>query len=234
MKTLTYKDYKLVLLICPTAVEIAEAAEKRVFYIVKETAVKVETYLVSISDLEKFRIVFSENGAQERALSLISLVGYANVRNMCLMCADIFDADAALLIDDDEVFEIDDFVERATEFLGKRVYGEVVYGMAGYYINKNNQYYDDVTHEAWMTYWDRFALKAKAFDEIIGCAPRIKRTPFAFGGAMVLHRDLFRCVPFDPYITRGEDLDYLINSRMYGFNFFLDNSLSIKHLPVTD
>jgi len=232
MKILSYRDFKLVLLICPTTPEIAEAAEKRVFDIVKAVALKVEVYLVTISDLEKFKLVFYENNMSEQALSLISLAGYANVRNMCLMCADILDADAALLIDDDEVFEISDFVERAVEFLGKRVYGDVVYGMAGYYLNKNDQYYDDVVPEAWMTYWDRFALKAKAFDEIIGCAPRIKRTPFAFGGAMMLHRDLFRCVPFDPQITRGEDIDYVINSRMYGFKFFLDNTLSIKHLPV--
>ena len=49
---------------------------------------------------------------------------------------------------------------------------------------------------------------------------------------MIIHRDLFQSVPFDPHITRGEDIDYLINSRMYGFTFFLDNTLAIKHLPV--
>jgi len=151
---------------------------------------------------------------------------------MCLLCADVLAADAAILIDDDEVFEKADWVERSVEFLGKRIYGDVVYGMAGYYINKYDQYYDDVKTEAWMSYWDRFGFKAKAFDEIIGCPPRIKRTPFAFGGAMIIHRDMFQCVPFDPHITRGEDIDYLINSRMYGFSFFLDNTLSIKHLPV--
>jgi len=43
---------------------------------------------------------------------------------------------------------------------------------------------------------------------------------------------MFQSVPFDPMITRGEDIDYLINSRMFGFSFFLDNTLSIKHLPV--
>ena len=48
---------------------------------------------------------------------------------------------------------------------------------------------------------------------------------------MILHRELFECVPFDPLVTRGEDVDYLINSRMFGFSFFLDNTLSIKHLP---
>jgi hypothetical protein len=38
-------------------------------------------------------------------------------------------------------------------------------------------------------------------------------------------------VPFDPNVTRGEDIDFLINAKMFGFYFFLDNQLSIKHLP---
>ena len=48
---------------------------------------------------------------------------------------------------------------------------------------------------------------------------------------MILHRELFECVPFDPLVTRGEDVDYLINSKMFGFSFFLDNTLSVRHLP---
>lgn len=48
---------------------------------------------------------------------------------------------------------------------------------------------------------------------------------------MVIHRNLFTVVPFDPNISRGEDMDFLINARMFGFPFFLDNRLSIKHLP---
>ena len=232
MKILTYKDFKLVLLICPTTPEIADEAEQRVIEIVKRANLKAETYLFTVKDLARVAEIVYMTDKQRRTTPLLSMMGYANVRNMCLLCADILAADAAILIDDDEIFEKADWIERSIEFLGKRIYGDVVYGMAGYYVNKNDQYYDDVTTESWMTYWDRFGSKAKAFDEIIGCPPRIKRTPFAFGGAMILHRDLFQSVPFDPHITRGEDIDYLINSRMYGFTFFLDNTLSIKHLPV--
>ena len=232
MKLLKYKDFKLVLLICPTTPDIADEAEQRVMDIVKTSNLKAETYIFTVGDLERVSNIVFETDAQHRTAPLLTMMGYANVRNMCLLCADILAADAAILIDDDEVFEKTDWIERSVEFLGKRIYGDVVYGMAGYYINKYDQYYDDVKSESWMTYWDRFGFKAKAFDEIIGCPPRIKRTPFAFGGAMILHRDLFQSVPFDPYITRGEDIDYLINSRMYGFSFFLDNTLSIKHLPV--
>ncbi|MCL2226146.1 MAG: cyclic nucleotide-binding domain-containing protein [Oscillospiraceae bacterium] len=232
MKILSAKDFKLVLLICPTAPEVAEAAEKRVIEIVQEVDLKAETYVFTISDLARISDIIFETDTEKKTESLLSMIGYANVRNMCLLCADILAADAAILIDDDEIFEKADWVERSVEFLGKRIYGDVVYGMAGYYINKHDQYYDDVKYESWMTYWDRFGAKSKAFDEIIGCSPRVKRTPFAFGGAMVIHRDMFQSVPFDPHITRGEDIDYVINSRMYGFSFFLDNTLSIKHLPV--
>ncbi|MCL2366324.1 MAG: cyclic nucleotide-binding domain-containing protein [Oscillospiraceae bacterium] len=231
MEILTPKDFKLVLLICPTTPDIAQAAEKRVVEIVRAVDLKAETYIFTISDLARISEIIYETDTLHRTSPLLSMIGYANVRNMCLLCADILSADAAILIDDDEVFEKADWVERSVEFLGKRIYGDVVYGMAGYYINKHDQYYDDVKTESWMTHWDRFGAKAKAFDEIIGCAPRIKRTPFAFGGAMIIHRDMFQSVPFDPHITRGEDIDYVINSKMYGFSFFLDNTLSIKHLP---
>ena len=232
MKILKFKDFKLVLLICPTTPDVAEEAEQRVLDIVKRANLKAETYIFTIEDLAHIADIVYESDTQRRTAPLLTMMGYANVRNICLLCADILAADAAILIDDDEVFEKADWIDRSVEFLGKRIYGDVVYGMAGYYINKHDQYYDDVKSESWMTYWDRFGFKAKAFDEIIGGSPRIKRTPFAFGGAMILHRDLFQSVPFDPHITRGEDIDYLINSRMYGFTFYLDNTLSIKHLPV--
>jgi hypothetical protein len=48
---------------------------------------------------------------------------------------------------------------------------------------------------------------------------------------MVFPADLFRSVSFDPGITRGEDIDYLMNSRLFGFSWFLDGNLSITHLP---
>ncbi|MBT8491284.1 MAG: hypothetical protein KJN62_09560, partial [Deltaproteobacteria bacterium] len=59
----------------------------------------------------------------------------------------------------------------------------------------------------------------------------LKETPFVFGGNMIVHREIFTRIPFDPNVTRGEDIDFLINMKMFGHKFFLDNTLSIKHLP---
>jgi len=106
---------------------------------------------------------------------LLSLQGYANVRNMCIFSSHILNSDITVLIDDDEVIENPDFMDIAREFIGKRVYGETVYGVAGYYLNKYGNYYDNVNMEPWMTYWNRFGSKSKAFDKIIGCGPRLKQ-----------------------------------------------------------
>ncbi|MDO4546192.1 MAG: cyclic nucleotide-binding domain-containing protein, partial [Bacillota bacterium] len=222
---------QLVILICPTTPEVEEDAYKQVVTVVGKAGLTAETYRLTAGDLREMQQLLQNAGLNEKAVALLSMSGYANVRNMCLLAASILTADAAILIDDDEVFELPDYVSRAVEFLDDRVYGDIVHGVAGYYLNQKGHYYDDVQPEPWMTYWDRFGSKAKAFDKIIGSQPRLKRTPFAFGGAMTLSKDLFECVPFDPLVTRGEDIDYLINSRMYGFSFFLDNTLSIKHLP---
>ena len=231
MKILKKKDFKLVILICPTYKEIEYEAEEKVRKIVKGIKLEVETYLFTRKTLKKIKRFGRNSQLKENVLSLLSLQGYANVRNMCIFASHLLNSDITVLIDDDEVIENPDFMDIAREFIGKRVYGETVYGVAGYYLNKYGNYYDDVSIEPWMTYWNRFGSKSKAFDKIIGCGPRLKHTPFVFGGAMVIHKNLYQIVAFDPNIPRGEDIDYLINAKMFGFNFFLDNKLSIKHLP---
>jgi len=231
MKILKKKDFKLVILICSTHKEIEHQAEEKVRKIAKGIKLEVETYLFTRKTLKKIKRFSRNSQLKENVLSLLSLQGYANVRNMCLFASHILNSDVTVLIDDDEVIENPDFMDIAREFIGKRVYGETVYGVAGYYLNKYGNYYDDVSMEPWMTYWNRFGSKSKAFDRIIGCGPRLKQTPFVFGGAMVIHKNLYQIVPFDPNIPRGEDIDYLINAKMFGFDFFLDNKLSIKHLP---
>ena len=48
---------------------------------------------------------------------------------------------------------------------------------------------------------------------------------------MVFQRELFTKVGFDPAITRGEDIDYVINGRIAGYQFYFDPELRITHLP---
>lgn len=48
---------------------------------------------------------------------------------------------------------------------------------------------------------------------------------------MGVYWKMFEKVPFDPCITRGEDMDLLVNARMFGFEFLLDTKLRVLHLP---
>ncbi len=229
LHNLEFRDFELIILIAVTTPEIRDKAYKKVKNILQEKKLPVKTYLVGDRQLALIRDFYRVK-YPDFSTDLISLTGYPSIRNMCLFTAYLIGADVVVLIDDDEVIENSRLMDKSTEFIGGRLYGQTVDGIAGYYINKNGEYYDDVEIEPWMTFWNRFGSKAKAFDKIIGSSPRLKQTPFAFGGLMVIHKNLFKVVPFDPKLTRGEDIDYVINSRMFGFNFFLDNELSILHL----
>jgi hypothetical protein len=57
------------------------------------------------------------------------------------------------------------------------------------------------------------------------------KTIGAFGGNMVINKEMYLKVPYDPYGTRGEDDDYAINALYRGFKFFFDRQLWIRHLP---
>ena len=60
---------------------------------------------------------------------------------------------------------------------------------------------------------------------------RLSRSNHVCGGCFILHREAFRRVAFDPWIVRGEDLDYMLNLRMYGSDIWFDNTWWMRHLP---
>ncbi|MCD4795753.1 MAG: cyclic nucleotide-binding domain-containing protein [Candidatus Cloacimonetes bacterium] len=222
------KHFTLILLAAATNDKYVKPMEEKLAKMLQSINIPVDTLVFTNTHLNKLKKIMYKD---LKLPNMLDLKGYSNIRNLCIFLPYILDGEVAILIDDDEVFEDPKFVTKAKEFIGRRFYGNTIDGVAGYYLNEDNEYYDKVNIQPWMTYWDRFGGKREAFDMIIGSEPRLKKTPFAFGGAMVIHRNLMRIVPFDPKTTRGEDTDYVINSRMFGFNFFLDNKLAIKHLP---
>jgi len=225
---LTDKDFKLVILAVADAEAIEPQVEKKVANIIEFASADV--LLFGPSKLKKIHELLISAGKKEY-IELLKLSGYSNVRNMCVFIPHILGSEAAVLIDDDEVFEDPEYMQKAKEFIGKNIEGREVNAVAGYYLQPDGDYHVKKPVRPWMKYWDQYDRMNEAFGKIIGSDPRLKETPFVFGGNMVIHRDLFTVVPFDPKVTRGEDIDFLINARMFGFHFFLDNQLSIKHLP---
>lgn len=222
------KDFNLVILGVSTAQEIQEEVEARISTIVKDSAPEAETFFFSYSHLAKIHQQLNQHH-KEQLIPLLQLDGYSNIRNLCLFSAHLLGSEVAVLIDDDEIFEDSLFMDKALEFIGKKHEGNDVLAVAGYYINPDNDFLINKDIPPWMTHWNKIDCMNRAFNEIIGQEPRLKETPFVFGGNAVIHRNLFMHIPFDPSITRGEDIDFLINARMFGFKFFLDNQLSIKH-----
>ena len=230
IQVLKSKDFQLVIIAIPTSDNIGQKVSEKIKHIVHSVSPDMETLVFGPAQLRNIHELLASNGRSE-FIGLLSLKGYSNIRNLCLFIPHLLDSDIAVLIDDDEVFEDANFISKAYDYIGAKHNGKNVNAVAGYYLQKDGGYRIRKATKPWMKHWGQYDRMNKAFDMIIGNEPRLKETPFVFGGNMVIHRNLFSKVPFDPAITRGEDIDYLINAKMFGFIFFLDNWLSIKHLP---
>jgi len=224
------KDFQLVIIAVATSPDIEKDVEEKVKGIISSAGVDIEALLFSHSHLMQIHQLLSSKD-KERYNPLLQLDGYSNIRNLCVFLPHILGSEIAVLIDDDEVFEDSAFMNKAGEFIGQRFFGSVVDAVAGYYLQPDGDYRLKAEFLPWTAYWGQSEAMNQAFDEVIAAKPRLKETPFVFGGNMIIHRDLFRVVPFDPNVPRGEDIDYLMNARMFGFKFFLDSELSIRHLP---
>ncbi|MBU4302527.1 MAG: hypothetical protein KKE56_07190, partial [Actinobacteria bacterium] len=159
-----------------------------------------------------------------------SLLGYSNIRNMCVIAAQLARSEVAVLFDDDEVYEDHGYLDKVFENIGGEHEGKFVGAIAGYYLRPEGGYLLPLSKDWWMAEWPAVVTMNQAFS-IIGEGPRLQVTPFVFGGNMIIHRDVFHRIPFDPNVRRGEDIDYLVNCKFFGIDFLLDRELSILHLP---
>lgn len=223
-------DFSLALVVVPTSPEIEDEAVSRVGEIIRADlpAGSPSPRILAPSTLHKIGLRLASEA--DRYSAFLNLSGYAHVRNGCLLAARLMGADAAVLIDDDEMFEDPAFLEKVREGLGREHEGRKVTALAGYYLNPDGDYLLKKPLPDWGSRWPKYSVMDSAFMEFIGRPPRYKRTPFAFGGNLTLHSDLYSELPFDTRVTRGEDLDYLMMAKKSGVETILDNELSIKHL----
>ena len=163
----------------------------------------------------------------------VSLRGYGAIRNMGLACAAILGHDAVVFLDDDEVALAPDFMEKALYGLGHETRQRLpILAKSGYFYNKAGSPLADTSKKNGITcrWWtkriefNRWMRKALS-------ATRISRSNYVCGGLFALHARAYTRVAFDPWITRGEDLDYLFNMRMHGYDVWFDNEWVVNHLP---
>ncbi len=230
LSILKNKDFHLVILGAATGKDIRQKTESRLNVLLKQASSQVKATLFSYSHLEKIHDFLKHKNLHD-FIPLLQLDGYSNIRNLCVFLPHILDSETAVLIDDDEIFEDPDFMDKALENMGKTFESRPILAVAGYYVNPDGDFMLHREKFPWMTHWDKIGSMNRAFSRFIAEGPRLKKTPFVFGGNLILHRDIFTKIPFDPAVPRGEDIDFLINARMFGYEVFLDNHLSIKHEP---
>ncbi|MCK5567778.1 MAG: hypothetical protein KAI62_07690 [Actinomycetia bacterium] len=233
MHILNRNDFSVVLIVASTLDSIENEVINRVKEICGPFKEKIDISLVHQGNLNKIKQRLLNDDVPNDACALINLDNYSSARNMCSLAGILNDSELVIFIDDDEVFTDSTFIDKAVEFVGTEVKGEKILAVAGYYINSDgNHRLDETNVPLWRKeHWNNILAMNQAFDQTIGKSPRLKPTPFVFGGNMVIHRELLANVPFDPAITRGEDIDFLINTRISSIKFWLDNTLSIMHLP---
>jgi hypothetical protein len=156
--------------------------------------------------------------------------GYAGVRNCQLLIPSVFGAKVIAALDDDELVG-PDYLSQVTKWMGKSLGEERVLGIAGPYLDGMGSPYLSEPEQQRDILSDKAIFMNQAMRQLLAKSGSLNPTPMALGGNMVFHRDLFTRVGFDPAITRGEDIDYVINAKLAGIQFYFDAKLFITHLP---
>jgi hypothetical protein len=231
LEALRTHDFRVLLITAPINPLIAEQVEKRVEELIEPFRSTYPIAQFANSDLQRVRRVLEKRGLDP---GLVSLEAYAQVRNCQILGSVLLDSELIVAIDDDETVP-EDYLEKAVasmERLQRR--GAGASGLAGIYLDAAGDYRLRVGEQAGASA-NKFVRKAMLingqFDACFASGKGLVHTPLALGGNMVFPPKLFRNVSFDPGITRGEDIDYLMNSRLLGFSWFLDRNLTITHLP---
>jgi hypothetical protein len=211
---------------------IAGAVKDRVDQIIEPFRSSYDITNIGQDTLEHISDRLADRGVSKSALELLNLDNYAAVRNICSLAGVINGSNYTIFIDDDEVFSDPGFFDKIEESMGKVEAGEKIEALAGYYLQPHTFRLDENTVPDWRApWWNNTAAMNAAFERIIGQEPRLKPTPFVFGGNMTVSLKALKQIPFDPRITRGEDIDFLLNTRTHGVTFYLDRKLAITHLP---
>jgi glycosyltransferase involved in cell wall biosynthesis len=161
----------------------------------------------------------------------IGVTGYSAVRNFGIIVATVLGFDSVVFVDDDEIIDDPEFLSKAMYGLGKLTKREIpILAKSGYYLNAKGTYLSLSQNKWYNHFWEQ----GSAFNEWISKAmsgPRLSRSNHVCGGCLALHKQAYMRVCFDPWVVRGEDLDYLLNLRMYGSDVWFDNQWYLHHLP---
>ena len=232
LKIIDYPSWNILIISTATNPALEARLETKIAEIIAPFREHFSINCFSASNLKQLRERLSYHGFTPK---LVGLNNYSALRNCQLIVPHIMGTDVIVALDDDEIIEDKDYLRKAVEFIGEEYEGVFVGGVGGFYLDKHGS---NRVPECCSDIHNKFIRKASIMNSATALierkSDRLVTTPFAFGGNMVFSRVMFERVSFDPYITRGEDIDYLINARLCGYSFFIDKQLNITHLPPAE
>lgn len=187
-------------------------------------------HVFSETDLVAIRSTLERQGFPAELSRAVDLNSYGGVRNMGLLYAAVHGFENIVMIDDDECVD-EGYRHAALRYMGESVDGREVLGKTGCVVDEEGRKSYDGQASFILENWpkdERFNVLVR---KSLEAEKRLSECSMAFGGNMVLNKRMFTVVPFDPYGTRGEDDDYVLNARYQGFPFFFDQDLLLLHLP---
>jgi len=233
LRILEDQDFTLILPVCFDFMgeDQQESFEEMTRFLIGEVKSlrREETLVFSTGHLKQLRDYLDRIDFKEFS-SLIGLKGFAKIRNTGLLLAQALSKDVVIFIDNDEVVDEPQYLKIACEYLNEKWNGKVVSGKGGFYVNPDGTILLPSQRLWWRFLWNKTKWMNRVWEKILSSKDRLVPSPVLLGGNLVLHRTLFSSIPFDPYIPRGEDTDYLINASQRGFHLFFDKALRVKHL----
>jgi len=175
--------------------------------------------------------VLSEIKKLRRNDLVIDNRNYGNIRNLQLITQILFDIPYQLNLDDDEIITNHNFFHKILEI--ERIIGKEknLVGVGGLYLN--NRLSPNISQQK------KIIKEINVFETQLVVQQQLidfykkKGWHFpvgaVFGGLNIISNKVAREVCFDPFIARGEDIDFLINAFFKNFLFGFSSSWSIIH-----
>jgi hypothetical protein len=227
---LTATPVLVVVIAAATADSLQNAVEQRVNDLLANYPQSRKPLLFSYSHLKRLSSFCDQHGHPE-FFDLLSLTGYAAIRNLTLVAANLLAADIMVSLDDDEIISDPDYLVKIKNDFKLLAKNYDMFGLAGLYENPQGEILATEPEGDWVQFWPKIRWMNTGFTELAANGPHLKLTPLALGGNMAVGASLYRFLPFDPAVVRGEDIDYVINARIFQVPFFMDSHIRVVHDP---
>lgn len=230
LRSLNDQNFEVIAVAGANTPSISAEVDSRVKEVTREYGHDLDTYVFSYEEFDQLKTIMEDEGHPEFQQT-IGMTGYSDLRNLCLVAANIRDADVAVSIDDDVVFHEKDYLSRVDQGIKKIHDGKPIKALAGPYLHGDLDLELPEEEQAWTVPWHTTRSMNRAFNQYINDGPRYREPPFAIMGNIAVTQEFYCKIPLDPAMRRGEDSDWLFNALMLGERFVMDTEMPVHHRP---